>query len=128
MLVALTREVSQSLGACELTFRDRTAIDVDRARAQHGAYERALESLGVTIVRLGPDDAYPDAVFIEDAAVAVNEVAVIARSGAESRRGESGAVARALGAFRPTVQMTEPATLDGGDVMRVDRTLYVGSS
>src|SRR6185436_15589123 len=105
MLVALTRAVSRSLAACELTFRDRTPIDVDLAREQHRGYERALASLGVSIVQLEADDAYPDAVFIEDAALALDEVGIIARSGAESRRGETEAVAHALSPYRPLIRL-----------------------
>jgi dimethylargininase len=127
-LIALTRGVSDSLGACELTYRERTSIDVPRARAQHEAYERALASLGATIVHIDADEAFPDAVFIEDAAVAVDEVAVIARSGAVSRRGEAPAVAAVLGRYRPLVTLDAPSTLDGGDVMQIERTLYVGRS
>jgi dimethylargininase len=127
-LIALTRAVSDSLGDCELTYRDRSPIDVARAKAQHAEYERALASLGATIVRIEADDTFPDAVFIEDAAVAFDEVAIISRPGAESRRGETAAVASVLSAYRPLVALEAPATLDGGDVMRVDRRVYVGRS
>src|ERR1051326_7027682 len=87
-MIAITREVSPAFANCELTHLTRTPIDVDLARAQHDAYENALEDAGCRIDRLpaGPD--MPDSVFIEDVAVVFDEIAVLTRSGAESRRGE----------------------------------------
>src|SRR5262249_33698496 len=70
----------------------------------------------------------PDAVFVEDAAVVVDEVAVIPVMGAASRRPETETMARALAAYRRLKFMREPATLDGGDVMRIERRLFVGAS
>jgi dimethylargininase len=70
----------------------------------------------------------PDAVFVEDPVVVVDEVAVIARMGAESRRKEAASLAEALAEFRPLRYLREPATLEGGDVMRVNKTLFVGLS
>jgi dimethylargininase len=103
-------------------------IDLDRARRQHAELERAMESLGATIVRAAAADEMPDAVFVEDTAVVVEEIAVLTRPGAASRRGETEAVAAVLAEYRPLARMTGPATLDGGDVLRVGRTLYVGCS
>lgn len=128
MLIAMTRPVSASLGDCELTHLARSPIDVERAREQHAGYQRALESLGATIVTVPGAAELPDAVFIEDTALVLEEVAIIARPGAASRRAETGAVARALAGYRPVHQLTAPATLDGGDVLRVGRTLFVGLS
>ena len=85
-LIALTREVSNAFAACELTHLPRTPIDVARARAQHEAYEQALALLGCRIERLTATDAMPDSVFIEDTAVVVDEVAIVTRPGAASRR------------------------------------------
>jgi dimethylargininase len=125
-LIALTRPVPDSLASCQLTHQARVAMDLDLARTQHAEYERALESLGCEIRRLPPADDYPDSVFIEDTAVVLDELAVITRPGATSRRGEIGAVAAELSRFRPLKWIAEPATLDGGDVLWLDRTLYVG--
>lgn len=127
-LHALVRPVSASLAECELTHLTRVAIDVPRAAAQHAAYVAALRGLGVTVDLLPPADELPDAVFIEDTAVVLEEVAIITRPGAASRRAETAAVARALEPHRPLLWMNAPETLDGGDVLRVDRTLYVGLS
>jgi len=128
MLIAVTRPVSPSLTDCELTHLAREPIDVARAVEQHAAYERLLASLGATIVRAPAAPEHPDSVFIEDTAVVLDEVAVITRPGAPSRQGETQAVAPLLAAYRSVVAMTAPAVLDGGDVLRIGRTLYVGRS
>ncbi len=127
MPVAITRPVPAAIAACELTHLDRAPIDVDVARREHAAYERALEGLGFRVTRLRPADDQPDSVFIEDAAVVVDEVAVITRPGAESRRAETAAVAAALRPLRPLAEIAAPGTLDGGDVLRLGRVLYVGT-
>ena len=126
--LAFTREVSPSLAACELTHLVREPIDVARARAQHDAYEDALTRLGCEVHRLPPLPEMPDAVFVEDTAVVLNEVAVITRPGAPSRRPETPSTAAALASLRPLVHLRAPETLDGGDVLRVGRTIWVGRS
>jgi dimethylargininase len=126
MLVAVTRPVSTSLARCELTFLDRDPIDVALARRQHAGYEQALASLGFMMVRLPQADELPDAVFVEDTALVLDELAIIPIMGAESRRPETVEVARCLGRFRPLRRLEPPATLDGGDVMIAEKTIYVG--
>jgi dimethylargininase len=128
MLMAITREVSAAMESCELTHFTRQAIDIGRAREQHAAYRECLRDLGLTVIALPAEDRYPDAVFVEDPAVVLDEIAVITRSGAESRRGEAESLARELAKYRRLHCMEPPATLDGGDVMRAGRTLYVGHS
>jgi len=125
---AVTREVSPSLGRCELTHLERTPIDLGMARAQHAWYEAVLESLGCSLVRLPADPELPDSVFIEDTAIVLDEVAVLTRPGAPSRQAETAAVARALELHRPLLRLEAPATLDGGDVLVLGRTLFVGLS
>jgi dimethylargininase len=125
-LVALTRPVSSSLPRCELSFIARQPIDVALARRQHAAYEAALEQAGARVVRLPAADDCPDATFVEDTAVVLDELAVIPIMGAASRRGETVEVERCLSAYRPLARLVPPATLDGGDVMRVERTIFVG--
>lgn len=126
MIVALTRPVSRSIANCELTHVARAPIDLERARQQHRAYEQALETAGCRVVRLPELADQPDAVFVEDAAIVLDEVAVLTRPGAPSRRPEVDAMSDALAPYRRTVRITDPATLDGGDVLRLGRTLYVG--
>lgn len=128
MWIAITRDVSASLGDCQLSFVPRTGIDVGRARRQHEAYREALESLGCRVIALPAEDAMPDSVFVEDVALVLDEVAVMTRPGAEARRGEGDTVEPVLAAFRPVVGITAPGTLDGGDVLRIGRKVYVGES
>lgn len=128
MLIAITRPVSPSLAQCELTHLAREPIDVTRATVQHAAYERLLGDLGATIVRVAAAPEFPDAVFVEDTAIVLDEVAVLTRPGVPSRHGEVAAVAQVLAGYRPVCSLTAPATLDGGDVLRLGRILYVGRS
>jgi dimethylargininase len=126
MRIALTRAVSPRLAECELTHLQRCPIDVDRAVGQHHAYCAALTRLGCEVRRLPPTPDLPDGVFVEDTAVVFDEVAILARSAAESRREEVPTVAASLREYRPLVSITEPGTLDGGDVLCIDRTILVG--
>ena len=128
MLTAITRGVSDTLAMGELTFRERAPIDVSLARRQHEGYERALASLGVRIDHLPAEDAMADAVFVEDVAIVLDEIAIVTAPGAASRRAETESIAHAVARYRPVHHLTPPATLDGGDVVRIDRTLYVGLS
>jgi len=125
-MLPITRALSASINDCELTHLARTPIDIAHAREQHAAYESALATLGCEIRRIPADDRYPDAVFIEDTAIVLDELAVITRPGAESRRGELDAVATVLGEYRTLVRIEAPATIDGGDVLQLDDVLYVG--
>jgi dimethylargininase len=127
-MIAITRGVSRSLGDCELTWLAREPIDIEKAIAEHHAYEACLAELGARLISLPALEEHPDAVFVEDPAVVLDEVAVIATMGAASRRGERASLAAALSEFRPVVHMADPAKLEGGDVMRVGRDLYVGLS
>ena len=127
-ITAITREVSSSFNDCELSFHDRQRIDVLRATAQHHAYRECLRELGARIVSLPAEPGLPDAVFVEDTAVVLDEIAVIAHMGAASRRPEVPGVAEMLARYRPLKFLTAPATLDGGDVMRIGRSLFVGLS
>jgi dimethylargininase len=124
--IALTRAVSSALGACELTHLPRVPIDVDVARAQHRAYELALRDAGYTVQQLDAGDDMPDSVFIEDVAVVFDELAIITRPGATSRRAEIPAVSDALGRLRRLHTIEPPGTLDGGDVLVVGRRVFVG--
>jgi dimethylargininase len=128
MLIAITRAVSPAINQCEIGFIERQAIDLAKANLQHRQYEACLAELGASVVSLPAEPDYPDSVFVEDPAVVVDEVAVMARMGALSRRGEADSLARALAPYRPLRWLREPATLEGGDVMRIGRSLYVGVS
>jgi dimethylargininase len=127
-MLAFTREVGPAIVDCELTHLGRQPIDFDTAVRQHESYERCLADLGCRICRLPGGRELADGVFIEDTAVVLDELAVIARPGAVSRRPETAAVAEALRPLRPLVTIDAPGTLDGGDVLRLGRSIYVGRS
>jgi dimethylargininase len=127
-LIAITREVSPSINDCELSFQARQPIDVAAAIAQHQLYQKCLTELGVRIISLPAEPALSDAVFVEDAAVVVDEVAVIPIMGAPSRRLEVESIARALKPYRPLKFFVQPGRLDGGDVLRIGRCVFVGLS
>jgi len=113
---------------CELTFLAREPIDIERARAQHAAYRAALAAAGAEVVLLPALDGLPDSVFVEDTAIVLDSVAIMSTMGAESRRPETAAMAPVLRRYRTVQMLTAPATLDGGDVMHVGNTLYVGQT
>jgi dimethylargininase len=127
MGVAFTRPVSRRIADCELTHLDRTPIDADAAARQHAAYEQALVAAGLEVVRLPELPKHPDSVFVEDTAILLGDHAVITRPGAPSRRAETDSTAAFLGAHFTIHRLTR-GRLDGGDVLRIGRTLYVGQS
>jgi dimethylargininase len=116
------------LDACELTYREREPIDAGLAARQHRAYCEALRACGARVLTLPRVDELPDSVFVEDTAIVLDGVAVLTRPGVESRRGEVALIETEIASLRPVVKVRAPATLEGGDVMRVGRTLYVGLS
>ncbi len=126
--LAITRAVSSAIASCELTHLARSPIDVEVARAQHREYEHALADAGCDIERLDADADMPDSVFVEDIAVVFDELAVVTRPGAESRRVETAAVAAALERQRRCETIQAPATIDGGDVLVAGRRVFVGRS
>jgi dimethylargininase len=128
MLTALTRQVSPALGSCQLEFLPRVQIDPIRAAAQHCSYLGCLAELGAYVITLPADPKLPDCVFVEDPALVLDEVAVISRMGAESRRAEAETLATEIAKYRKVLRLEAPATLEGGDVMRIGKTLYVGRS
>jgi dimethylargininase len=128
LLIALTRAVSDAINLCELTHVAREPIDVARARDQHREYEHALESAGCVVVRVESAPELPDAVFIEDTAVVIDEIAIVTRPGAESRRAETAAVAQTLAGYRELRHISAPGTIDGGDVVICGTRAWVGRS
>jgi dimethylargininase len=128
MLTAITRGVSPALNRCELGYLPRQEIDIAKAVRQHQCYEECLRELGATVVSLAPEPDLPDSMFVEDPAVVVPEVAILTRMGAESRRKETDSLAPVLARYRPLRYMHDPATLEGGDVLRAGSAVYVGLS
>jgi dimethylargininase len=126
MLTAITRAVSPAIVDCEISFIDRRPIDLARAQEQHDAYERLLEKLGARIISLPAEPSLPDSMFVEDPAIVLDELAVIFPLGTDSRRPEAASLAKALVPFRDLAYVTLPGTLEGGDVLRIGRKLFVG--
>jgi dimethylargininase len=125
---AITRAVGPALGDCALTFLDRAPIDLARAETQHAAYSEALRRAGAIVEVVPADAELPDSVFVEDTAVVLDEAAVVTRPGTALRQREVPAIAAALSAHRKLLRIAAPATLEGGDVLRVGRDFYVGIS
>jgi len=126
MLTAITRAVSPAIIDCEISFIDRRPIAVARAQEQHHAYEKLLEKLGARVISLPAEPALPDSMFVEDPAIVLDELAVILPLGTDSRRPEAASLAKALSRFRDLAYVTLPGTLEGGDVLRIGRKLFVG--
>ena len=124
---ALTREVPDSFGSALCAQPPAVPINIVTARAQHAVYRSTLVSLGVNVTTLPAEHALPDSCFVEDTAVIVDGVALITRPGAPSRQAEPVRVGEVLGKLE-RVYMQSPATLDGGDCMRVGDRIYVGRS
>jgi dimethylargininase len=128
MLTAITRAVSPAIVDCELTFVARQPIDLAKAREQHRAYEQLLEKAGARVISLPPEPSLPDSMFVEDPALVLDELAVILPLGTPSRRAEASSLGQALQKFRRLESVHPPGTLEGGDVLRVGRKLFVGLS
>jgi dimethylargininase len=126
MLTAITRAVSPSIVNCELSFIPRQPIDLQIAVAQHYAYEQLLEKLGARVISLHAEPGLPDSMFVEDPAIVLDELAVIFPLGTESRRPEAISLAQAVSKFRKIEHVTLPGTLEGGDILRIGRKLFVG--
>jgi dimethylargininase len=116
------------MGDCELTWLDRRAIDVELARVQHRSYAKALAEEGLEVVRLPAAPSHPDCIFVEDIVIDVGGTRIITAPGAASRRGERSAVREMVATLGPVLEMPESLRLDGGDVLQVRSTLYVGQS
>ena len=126
---ALCRAVSPAIADCELSFIGREAIDVEKARKQHADYVAALQSLGVQVHQLPAEPTLPDSVFVEDAVLLFDELAVMTHPGALSRRAEVAGIEAAFRKYRSVVaHITEPGTIDGGDVLRIGKRVFVGLS
>jgi dimethylargininase len=126
MLTAITRAVSPAIIHCEISFIDRRPIDLAKAQEQHHAYEQLLQKLGARVISLPAEPALPDSMFVEDPAIVLDELAVLFPLGTDSRRPEAASLGKALSRFRELAYVTLPGTLEGGDVLRIGRKLFVG--
>jgi dimethylargininase len=127
-MLAIVREIPEALARCELSFVERTQIDLELARRQHEAYAQALAERGCELLRMRPLDEFADSVFVEDTALVFDELAVLTRPGAPSRRGEVESIGAVLGRYRPLARIEAEGTIDGGDVLRIGRKVFVGRS
>jgi dimethylargininase len=126
MLTAITRAVSPAIVNCELSFISRQPIDLEIVRAQHHCYEQLLGKLGAQVISLPAEPNLPDSMFVEDPAIVLDELAVIFPLGTASRRAEAPSLAKAISKFRKLAYVTLPGTLEGGDILRIGRKLFVG--
>lgn len=125
----LVRRPSPHLADGELTHLERVEVDPELALAQWAAYVGVFRSRGWHIVEVDASDGHPDGVFIEDAVVVFDDLAVLCRAGAPSRRGEVASVRATVEDLGlELAEIVEPGTIDGGDVLKIGRTAYVGRS
>ena len=127
-MIALTHLPSPALERGQRTHLDRAPIDFPKALQQHADYCRALRECGVEVRILDANHHLPDSVFVEDTAIVLEEIAILASMGTASRREELPAIETELKKYRPTVRIQLPATIEGGDVLRVDQKIIVGLS
>ncbi|GAB2466214.1 dimethylargininase [Conyzicola lurida] len=124
---ALVRQPSTNLADGVVTHIERVQIDTDLADEQWDNYVSVLDAHGFTTVEVDPAPELADAVFIEDAVIVFGDLAVIASPGSEHRRDEIvGAEAAVVGLGLEVTRIELPGTLDGGDVLKVGSTVYVG--
>jgi dimethylargininase len=127
-MLALVHPPSPRIDGCQRMFVARQTIDADLAARQHAAYCQALADCGVTVRLLSMNRDEPDCVFLEDTGVVLDEVAVLCPMGTAARRGEPAGIEPVLAELRRMERIELPATLEGGDVLRVGRRLLVGQS
>ena len=127
-MVAVTREVNPDFGSCELTFLPRVQIDMALAAQQHQQYQAVLSSLGCRLVVVPTAPGLADSVFVEDTAIVLDEIAVLLRPGAESRRPEVAGIEPVLKQHRALRSIQPPGTVDGGDLLRIDKVIFAGLS
>ena len=127
-LVALTHVVSPNINQCELSCLKRNSIDLQKAIHQHNNYCSILKDAGINVIELSVNEEYPDATFVEDTAVVVDEIAVMANMGADSRKGEVLGIEKELVKYRKIAHIQPPGFLEGGDVLQVGKNIFVGLS
>ena len=128
MAIAFVRRPASSLVHCEVTHVAREKIDLPSAFRQHQEYCQAIQNGGITVESLPPEESFPDGACIEDNAIILPELAVIASMGTASRQSEPALLVSVLSRHRRLVGVSPPATIEGGDVFRIGKTLYVGAS
>jgi dimethylargininase len=128
LLIGIMHAVSPNIVNCELTFISREPINYELATLQHENYRAFLESCGVKVIRLEENISLPDSCFIEDTVIVLDEVAIICSMGAATRRSEVPVIEKELSKYRDLAHIQLPAMIEGGDVLKVERDLFVGLS
>lgn len=128
MLTVVTHQPSPALQQCELTFLESQKIEYEQALHQHQAYCQMLTNCGARVIQLSENLGLPDSVFVEDPIIVFDEVAVLTSMGVESRRPESAVLDRFFRPYRKIERITLPAKIEGGDVLKVGRRIFVGES
>jgi dimethylargininase len=127
-MLALTHVPSPRMSQCQRTFVSHASVDYDGAVQQHREYCNALQQCGLTMRTLDVNRELPDCAFIEDTAIVLDELAVLASMGVESRRGEPDGILPELSRHREVHRIEPPAMIEGGDVLQINRALLVGLS
>lgn len=128
MLTVVTHLPSPSLQQCELTYLESDSIDIIKATEEHGKYCEMLNRCGANVVVLTDNLSLPDSVFVEDPVIVFDEVAVLTSMGVESRRRESLALETYFRPYRKIKKISLPSRIEGGDVLKIGRRVYVGES
>jgi len=121
---AVVRPVPDSYSRCVRTNVEK--IDVDLAKKQHEQYCNALKKLGLKLTWIKSDNSLPDSCFVEDTAVVIEEKAVICNMKLKSRAKEVVEVAKVLEKLKETYHIKPPATIDGGDLLKIEDKVFVG--
>ena len=125
---AIVREVPDSFTQCVTSFIGSEPIDVNLARKQHKVYCETLVHLGLKLINLPADNSLPDCCFVEDTAIVLEELAIITKPGVSSRVAETIEMQRALDPVKMLYYIKSPGTIEGGDVLKIDKKLYIGTS
>lgn len=125
---AIVRGVPNSYDRCIRPCDFENTINIELAKAQHAQYCDILEQLGLTLIRIDPDDRFPDCCFVEDTAIVIGDKAVIAIMAPKSRRGEEIEVKSTLSKYKDIYEINPPGIIDGGDALRINEKIYIGLS
>ena len=128
MLSIITHLPSPSLEQCELTFVNSEPIDIKKAEIEHEAYRKMLESCGANVITIDENIDLPDSVFVEDPIIVFDEIAVLTSMGVESRRKESATMEKTFAKYRDIKHIELPAQIEGGDVLKIGKRIFVGKS
>ena len=125
---AIARKPGADFASGLTTSKDPEKPDYARILQQHAAYVATLRDIGLEVVTMEPLPDHPDAYFVEDAAVVIPDIAVITNPGADSRKGETDSICRMMSQFRDVRYIQAPGTVDGGDVLMVEKHFFIGIS